>query len=172
MLETLKVDQLWPKLLACDGSESDSTSNANKTGIAMALIEIDLQPSKSQLRWFGLILFIFFSLLGAIVFFVFDAPGLAYGLWTVATIASIVYYAVRPFQRPLYLGWMYLAWPIGWTISHLLLAAIYYLLITPIGLVMRILGRDSMQIKPNTEDQTYWVEHRTGDHPSRYFRQF
>ena len=138
----------------------------------MALLEIDLQPSARQLNWFGLLLFLFFSLVGAIAFFVFDAQGVAYVLWGLASVLAIVYYAIKPFRRPLYMGWMYAVWPIGWTISHLLMAIIYFLLITPIGWIMRILGRDPMQRKLNAEAGTYWSERRRADHVEQYFRQF
>ena len=40
---------------------------------------------------------------------------------------------LRPdWARPLYVGWLYAVFPIGWTISHLILAVIYFLILTPI----------------------------------------
>ncbi|MBM4108330.1 MAG: hypothetical protein FJ255_05885 [Phycisphaerae bacterium] len=72
----------------------------------------------------------------------------------------------------LYTGWMYAALPIGWTISHALLALIYYAVLTPIGLVMRLLGNDPMQRRLDRAATTYWSEHRPPTDPKRYFRQF
>ena len=46
--------------------------------------------------------------------------------------------------RPIYVAWMVLAFPIGWTISQLILAVMFYGLFTPIGLVFRLIGRDPL----------------------------
>ena len=40
---------------------------------------------------------------------------------------------------------MVLAFPIGWTVSQVILAVMFYGLFTPIGLVFRLIGRDPLQ---------------------------
>jgi hypothetical protein len=67
---------------------------------------------------------------------------------------------------------MLAALPIGWTISHLVLGAVYYLVLTPIGLVMRLLGRDPMQRRFDRSAKSYWIERTPRTDPSRHFRQF
>ena len=47
-------------------------------------------------------------------------------------------------MRPIYVGWMVLAFPIGWTISQVILALMFYGLFTPIGLIFRLIGRDPL----------------------------
>ncbi|MEX0979180.1 MAG: SxtJ family membrane protein, partial [Pirellulales bacterium] len=69
-------------------------------------------------------------------------------------------------------GWMWAAFPIGWLVSHLLIAAIYFLLITPIALVMRAVGRDPLSRRFDRAAKTYWVPRRQDSDPARYFRQF
>ena len=64
------------------------------------------------------------------------------------------------------------AFPIGWTVSYLLLAAIFFLVLTPIGLVMRLFGRDPMLRALDRSAKTYWVPHNPGADPRRYFKQF
>ena len=51
----------------------------------------------------------------------------------------------RSFCLVAYLAWMHLVSPIGLVITHVLLAGIYYLIITPIGVAMRLLGRDPLK---------------------------
>ena len=46
--------------------------------------------------------------------------------------------------RPIYVGWMVLAFPIGWTVSQLILGVIFCGVFTPIGLVFRLMGRDPL----------------------------
>ena len=115
---------------------------------------------------------LFFAIIGSIVRWKFGAPGVSTVLWIGAAVIVTAYYAVPPMRRPLYLGWMYGAMPIGWTVTHVMLALIYYLLFTPIGLIMRALGRDSMERRIDRQAKTYWIEHRPGKDVGRYFRQF
>ncbi len=46
--------------------------------------------------------------------------------------------------RPVFQGLTLIAAPIGFVISHVFLAVIYYLVITPIGLIFRLTGRDAI----------------------------
>jgi hypothetical protein len=63
-----------------------------------------------------------------------------------------------------------LCFPIGWTISHVLMAD-YYLVVTPIGLIMRALKRDPMQRAFDRQAEA--VDRPPKDeNTGRYFRQF
>jgi hypothetical protein len=80
--------------------------------------------------------------------------------------------------RPVYVAWMAAAYPIGWLLAHLLLAAIYFLLITPIGLVLRLARHDPLARRFDREAQSYWTPRaystRRPDRTDRerYFSQF
>ncbi|RMD81653.1 MAG: hypothetical protein D6815_11195 [Candidatus Dadabacteria bacterium] len=137
----------------------------------MAMIEINWNPGRRELRQFaGLWLAVFGALGGWKLYASAAAAGWP---WLGAAVAVGLPGLVWPaLVRPLYVAWMALAFPIGWTVSHLLLALIYYGVVTPIGLVLRLRGVDPMNRRFEPEATTYWVEHRTGDDKSRYFRQF
>jgi hypothetical protein len=64
------------------------------------------------------------------------------------------------------------AFPIGWTVSHLLLAAVFYLLIAPLGLLLRTFGRDKLKLREDRSPATYWTPRPPSKPLSRYFRQF
>jgi hypothetical protein len=72
----------------------------------------------------------------------------------------------------MYLGWMRLFFPLGWTISHAVLLVLYFVVVTPIGLVMRVIRYDPMARRLDPDAPSYWVEHRTGGDSARYLRQF
>jgi hypothetical protein len=93
-------------------------------------------------------------------------------LWSIGSALCVVYYALRPIRLPLYIAWMRLVYPIGWTISFTFFIIMYYGLFSPIGLMMRIFRYDPMQRRLNRDAPTYWVKHDTDTEPSRYFRQF
>ena len=144
------------------------------------MLEINTNPSRDDLRWFGLILAAVFGIVGAIVWL---KTWLLFGMgadptmgskiiWGIAVVFPIVYYAIPPLRKPLYVGFMYAVFPIGWVVSNVILAITYYLVLTPIGLLLRLGGKDPMERRLMPEAQTYWREHRTGDDPARYFKQF
>lgn len=74
--------------------------------------------------------------------------------------------------RAIYVGWMRAAAPIGWTITHVVLALVYYVVLTPIGLLMRLSGRDPMHRRLEPAAESYWIERRNTEDRGRYFRQF
>ncbi len=113
----------------------------------------------------------FFGILGALALWQFESARAAKILWGTGVVFASVYYVAPPLRRPLHAGWMRAVTPVGWVVSHVVLGFIYYLVITPIGLLMRLLRRDRLQLSSGENATSYWVEHKTSDDPSRYFRQ-
>lgn len=74
--------------------------------------------------------------------------------------------AVRPFYR----GWRALTFPIGWATSRLILAAVYYGVITPVGLAFRAIGRDPLARRFEPGRPSYWTPRPVSDDLRRYFR--
>ena len=138
----------------------------------MAMIEINKNPSRRDLAWFGVLVLIFFGLIGALARWRFGSADTGNNLWLVGAGLCLVYYAIPPIRKWMMLGWMYAAFPIGWTISHILLGVTFYLVLTPIGLIMRLLGREPLQLSFEPDKASYWVEHDPGEDASRYFRQY
>ena len=139
----------------------------------MALIEIKRDPSARDVRQFALLALPALCLLVAGLALVrFDAWPAAV-LLVGAAIASAVLGVLRPrWMRAVLIGWMWAAWPIGWVVSHLLMAIIFYLAIAPIGLIMRGFGRDPLERRLDCNAATYWTPRRQEVDPDRYFRQF
>jgi hypothetical protein len=139
----------------------------------MALIDINWKPSTRELRQFAAIWFpAFFLLVGGLVWWKADSLPIAAAIWGIALVASVIGYLVPSFMRLIWVGWMAAAFPIGWTISHVILAAIYYLVFTPIGLLVRLLQGDPMRRKFDRSAKTYWIPHNPGGSTKRYFKQF
>ncbi len=87
---------------------------------------------------------------------------------------SLVLGWVRPsWMRYVMVGWMCAAFPIGWVVSHLVLMLVFYLVITPLGLVMRMCGKASLPLKLDPEAKSYWEARDLNDaKPERYLQQF
>ena len=138
----------------------------------MALIEINKNPSQNELRWFGVMFLAFFGVIGAIAAWRFDALSTAIFLWSAATIITVLYYAISPIRKPLFIGWMLAAYPIGLTMSFIIMAITYYLVLTPIGILTRLFGVKSFDRGTRPEATSYWIPHKPVSDRKRYFQQF
>jgi hypothetical protein len=131
----------------------------------VALIEINRNPTRRELQQFGGIwLPLFLAVVGGMLAYKRpESLPVALGLWSLGAMSCAVGWIVPAALRPVW---------IGWTISHLLLAIIFYVVITPAGVLMRLCGRDPMQRKFDRRATTYWVPHVEPEETGRYFRQF
>ena len=139
----------------------------------MSVVQINKNPTRRELNQFGFIWLGFLVLFGVIAYFKFGSPLAARWLWIAAVVVPVVGWLVPSFMRLVFLGMSYLAWPIGFVVSHVVLAAVYYLVLTPIGLLTRLFGYDSMKKGFDSEAASYRVD-RSAEavNPKRYFRQF
>lgn len=131
------------------------------------------EASPRELRWFGAGIVLFAAIVCGVLFLQGVSPATLRLVMGLAAGVTFVYYAVPPTRRWIYLTWMAAAYPIGWVVSHALLAAIYYLIVTPIGLLMRVTVRDPVQRRFDPTATTYWVEHDpAAGGVRRYFKQY
>ena len=134
--------------------------------------DIPFSPSPRMLREFAAIWLVFFGGMAAWQGLVRGRTGVALALAALAVVVGGIGLARPGFVRPIFVGWMVLAFPIGWTVSLLLLGLVYYGLFLPIGLVFRLTGRDALQVRPRPGAATYWTPHAAPADVRRYFRQF
>ena len=55
------------------------------------------------------------------------------------------------------------ATPIGRAVFGLALLVLYYGLFTPVGFVLRLLGRDALELRPHGSLSTYWKPKSAND---------
>jgi hypothetical protein len=136
------------------------------------VIHVDRHPSRRQLVVFGLLWLAFFSVLGIMSW---RESGMNGGAITFGTLAVLIPSAglLHPeILRRTYLLAAYAAFPIGWTVSLIVLIGIYYFILTPVGLVLRLTGYDPMQRRFDRAAKTYWLPRKPDDDTKRYFKQF
>ncbi len=78
--------------------------------------------------------------------------------------------------RPLYIGWMKLAMILNWIMTRLIISFVFFLLMTPIGLIRRIGGSKTSASFHKFKDSTvesYWIQRdpvrKSSDSYSRQF---
>jgi hypothetical protein len=137
----------------------------------MSLIRINHHPRTRQLRVFAGAWLVCFGLLAVLLrakghqYAAIAVGGIAIGIPSVGLAASEV-------LRLAYLGLSYATFPIGWLMSHAILAALYYLVVTPVGLLLRLFDYDPLERRIDRAASTYWKAR--DERPSstdRYFRQ-
>lgn len=60
--------------------------------------------------------------------------------------------------KPVYVIFLKVAHALGWFNTRVILILIYYMLITPIALIMRIFGKDLLNRKIDDKAPSYWVK--------------
>ena len=140
------------------------------------MIKLDLNPPQTQLKQFA-----FFAVLGlplvALAVLKFAIGGWNWThpavLWSLAfgALQLVMYLAgLRIVTRVVFVVLMVVAAPIGFVLSHVLMAAIFYLVMTPIGLCFKLIGRDVMGRKFDTKATTYWHRRSAQRTPASYFK--
>ena len=67
-----------------------------------------------------------------------------------------------------YRGWMALAGVLGWVMTRVVLGLVYFLMVTPIGAVKRLLGWDPLGRRAAPSD-TYWREYPERHRETRHY---
>jgi len=139
----------------------------------MSLIEINWSPSRKELRNFGMISLIA-SVIISLLLYVLKGLGIQWmaiiffiGLFIF--LSSLISFKLT---RGIYLGLILVTMPIGSVVSITLLAIFYFLLLTPLGLLFRLMGRDVLGRKFDSAADSYWLIRRPPDNLDRYFHQF
>ena len=131
-----------------------------------------LKTDPRTLRKFGVTIGTVLLLLGALLLWRHQ-PGYPYLVLPGALLVLLGLAAPRSLKLP-YVGWMAVALVLGMVVSTVLLILFFYLVVTPLGLLARCLGKDFLEKKWRPEAASYWRMRDTTQpqEPSRYERQF
>jgi len=90
-------------------------------------------------------------------------------------VISLIFFITGAFLpqvlNPVYRGWIRFAFALGWVNTRVILVVLFYLIFAPIGLAMKLLRADLLEINKNKG--SYWKkkERLAGD-PLNYERRF
>lgn len=68
--------------------------------------------------------------------------------------------------------WMGLAFVMGWIMTRVVLTTAYFLLMAPLGRLLKLMGKDLLDERIRKDVPTYWKKHDAGGDGERYKRQF
>ena len=111
----------------------------------------------SSNRSFGLVFFAFFLIVGLWPIFQYEDIR----IWSiiVAFIFLILGILDSKYLTPLNRFWMKFGLFLGKIISPIVMGVVFFLVVTPIGIIMKIFRKDLLNIKHN-QNQSYWVHRK------------
>jgi hypothetical protein len=144
-------------------------------------IEINWRPDERTLRRFGWIALFVFTLLAGAAWR--ETWLFAAGLGRARTAVAIVLAACALWSalssafypranRLLFVALSVIGYPIGLVVSYLVLAILFFGVFAPVGIALRLLGRDPMQRALIRKRSSYWQKARPARRREDYFKQF
>jgi hypothetical protein len=123
----------------------------------------DDEVKSSSNRQFGLVFAVLFGLVAA--WPLLDGRPPRWGSLVLAGIFLILAVALPGVLAPLNRIWFRIGLALHSVVSPIVLGLVFFTTVTPIGLVLRLLGKDPLRRRPEPDAVTYWIE-RTPPGPS------
>lgn len=136
------------------------------------MIDLNLNPNRKELRQFSVALIVATAVVGGLLWWKIGPNPWSQGLWIGGPIAGVLGLAVPIAIKPLFIALSVAAFPIGIVVGTLALAIVYYLMVTPIGLFFRLIGRDPLRRRYDPSASSYWIAREQRRGVGRYFQQF
>lgn len=141
--------------------------------------EINWKPDSVELRKFAWSLIIGFPCI-AIVFFLAKwikthaLPDAHFFLMLggIGAAVGLVSLIITPVAKMLYPVWYFLAACIGIVMANLIFLFLFFGIFTPLGVFMRLIGRDPLNLKWKSSAATHWIDAPPAPPASQYFRQY
>ena len=110
-------------------------------------------------RSFGIFFFIIFLIIS--IFPITNDKNIVFWSLILALIFLFLGIANSSLLSPLNKLWFKLGVLLGNLISPIVMSAIFFLVVTPIGILMRLIGKDLLKLKKNKLTKSYWIERNT-----------
>ena len=136
----------------------------------MTWADIPRNPNAKMLRQFAAAWLVFFGILAARLYYRGHHTA-AEIVAVVAIVVGIVGLVKPMFVKGIFVTWMILAFPMGWLVSQIMLLVMYYVFLTPVALIFRLMGRDLLMRKRQSNRASYWLPKQTPSDVRSYFRQ-
>lgn len=129
------------------------------------VFEARIQPKAGSDRSFGLVMGSFFALLGLWPLRHMETP---HWWWLAAALAFVTLaFTVPRALHPVNLIWFRVGLLLHKVTTPVMMGALFYTTITPIGLLMRFFGRNPLTLKPDPTAATYWIARDPPGPPSQ-----
>ncbi len=129
--------------------------------------EIKVGSEKS----FGVVFAIFFTILGGVTSYA--GGGGAYYFFGIAVVFLVLAFFAPAVLRPFNIIWFKFGLLLHKIVSPLIMGLLFYLTVTPIALIMRVLNKDTLRLRFEHGAESYWIEREPpGPEPESLTKQF
>jgi hypothetical protein len=130
-----------------------------------------IESTPKNLRQFGIIMGTAFLVIAGLVFLKHRQVCLP--LATISLVFFTSAFVAAAVLKPFYIIWMRFAYIVSWINTRIILCVIFYVIFTPIGLIMRLLRRDLLERAVDRKRVSYWIEREKREcRKADYERQF
>jgi len=112
--------------------------------------------SKSSNKSFGVLFFIVFLILGMWPLTKGNIINVYFVI--IAAVFLILGFLNSNLLTPLNKGWIKFGEILGLFIAPIIMALVYFIILTPISLIVRVFGKDLLGLKFNKKIDTYWIK--------------
>lgn len=113
-----------------------------------------LDLTKKNLKKFGITMGV--VLFAITVFIMIRHKHSIFPTLTISVLFFLSALFIPNFLKPVYIFWMQLAFILSWVNTRLILVAIFYLVFTPMGLLIRLFRKDLLERKIYKHNSSYW----------------
>lgn len=143
-----------------------------QTWVGVIAEELSAVRSRPRdLRKFGMTMCVAIAVLGA--FFLWRGKGEPVWFFGIAAAFLVLGLVVPVALRPVQKVWMAFAIALGWVMTRVILVLLFYVGITPIAFIARVVGKKFLDLGFEPDRDSYWIERpKPTAGKERYQRQF
>ena len=131
----------------------------------------NIKEDKTTIRKFGLTVGTVLLLVGIVLYLTGKSSSVVFG--GIGFLLILFGLILPSILKPLNKIWMTLAVILGWFMSRLILFILFYIVITPIGFILRMAGKDFLNLRTDKNSDSYWEKReKTVKEKIDYERQF
>ena len=113
-----------------------------------------INASKKDLRSFGFMIGIFFLIIAGFLIYK-NKESFQIFLYIAGSFIGLGL-LIPTSLKPIYIFWMAFSAILGWIMTRLILSLLFYVIITPIGVLLKIIGKDLLELKKRAINESYW----------------
>ena len=130
----------------------------------------NIKSEKSDIRKFGITIGVILLIIAG---FLFWKEKESFQILLTFGVTLCILGIVIPFiLKPIYWVWMIFATILGWIMTRVILSLLFYIIFTPIGLILRLFGKQFLELKWNRTNCTYWNYRSDKPEKGNYEKQF
>jgi hypothetical protein len=114
----------------------------------------EIKTTRKEIRNFGITIGLILLVISAILFWKANTSYLIFIIIGLVLLGSGL--TIPIILKPIYLIWMVFATILGWIMTHVILSLLFYIIFTPIGLILRLFGKQFLVLKWDKAQESYW----------------